>query len=173
MSNEETYEQYPKRIVALSTIVGLSIYGLGAFILWRLGFLLGIFYLLFCLWVESAILRKSCVHCYYYGKLCGMGKGKLCGWLFKQGDPNKFTEREASWREIVPDMLVLIIPLIGGIISSIISFSWIYLGAMIVLLLLLFGGNAVVRGSFVCKHCKQRELGCPAEKLFAGKEKQC
>ena len=38
------------------------------------------------------------------------------------------------------------------------------------LVALSFGGNAVVRGSFTCKYCKQQELGCPAQALFAGKE---
>jgi hypothetical protein len=27
-------------------------------------------------------------------------------------------------------------------------------------------GNAIIRGSFVCKTCKQKELGCPAARLF-------
>jgi len=38
------------------------------------------------------------------------------------------------------------------------------------LLALLIGlatqGNYLVRSRIACKYCKQRELGCPAEKLF-------
>jgi hypothetical protein len=40
--------------------------------------------------------------------------------------------------------------------------------ALAVLIALSFVGNAVLRGSFACKYCKQREIGCPAEKLFGG-----
>jgi hypothetical protein len=29
-----------------------------------------------------------------------------------------------------------------------------------------FAGNAMVRGCLVWKHCKQKDIGCPAEKLF-------
>ncbi|MBN1316686.1 MAG: hypothetical protein JXA42_14505 [Anaerolineales bacterium] len=172
MNADETYENYPKRIVLLSAGVGLAIYGLGAFILWRISPWLAVAYLLFCVWIESTIMRKSCVHCYYYGKLCGMGKGRMCRWLFKPGEPHKFSDREVSWREVIPDMLVLAIPLVGGVITLIVSFSWVYLGCLLLLILFATGGNAVVRGSHVCKHCQQRVLGCPAEKLFAGKEKE-
>jgi len=36
----------------------------------------------------------------------------------------------------------------------------------IILFFLFFGGTAMIRGNLVCKYCKQREIGCPAEKLF-------
>jgi hypothetical protein len=37
--------------------------------------------------------------------------------------------------------------------------------------ILYFGGNAVRRGSFACKYCKQREIGCPTEKVFMKERK--
>jgi len=40
-----------------------------------------------------------------------------------------------------------------------------------ILLVLSFGGNAFIRGSFACNYCKQKEIGCPAEKLFSKKTK--
>ena len=36
----------------------------------------------------------------------------------------------------------------------------------IALLLLGFLGNALVRGHLACRYCRQREIGCPAERLF-------
>jgi len=39
----------------------------------------------------------------------------------------------------------------------------------VALVMLSFVGNAVIRGSFACKYCRQREIGCPASRLFAGK----
>ena len=39
--------------------------------------------------------------------------------------------------------------------------------AVVLIILLTTLGNAIVRGSLACKHCMQRELGCPAEKLFS------
>ena len=163
-------EAYPARIVVLSASVAILLYAVGATIVGYLWVWLAAAYLLFCAWVELNVLRKSCVHCYYYGKICGLGKGKLCSWLFRRGDPRRFVEREASWRELIPDMLVLVIPLVAGIVALILDFSWLLLGLLVLLLLLALGGNALVRGSFACKYCRQRELGCPAEKLFGGRD---
>ncbi|MBM3130137.1 MAG: hypothetical protein FJ009_16120 [Chloroflexi bacterium] len=162
-----SYENYPIRIVVLSGAIAFSIYAIGTFILAGFGILIAALYVLYCLGVELAILKGSCVHCYYYGKVCSFGRGKLCALFFKRGDPQNFLRRQISWKEILPDLLVALVPLLGGIALLIREFSWIVAGAMVVLVLLSFGGNALVRGSFACKFCKQRELGCPAEKLFS------
>ncbi|MGC9363291.1 MAG: hypothetical protein ACP5FZ_01840 [Fidelibacterota bacterium] len=44
------------------------------------------------------------------------------------------------------------------------------LAALIVIILLASTGNSFVRGSLICKYCRQRALGCPAEKLFEKKK---
>jgi hypothetical protein len=106
------------------------------------------------------------MNCYYYGKWCSLGRGKLCALLFPKGNPQKFIDRKVTWRDVVPDFLVFIFPLIGGIIGLFLHFSWIVVGALIALAMFSFGGNALVRGMLACKHCKQRDLGCPAVQLF-------
>ena len=168
---EETYENFPAWIPILSNLVSISIYAIGAYILAGFGILFAILYLLYCLWLEIGILRRSCVDCYYYGKVCGLGKGKLCALLFKKGDPQKFVEKEISWAQLLPDFMVFIVPLVGGIILLLRNFNWLLVALLAILLMLSFGGNAAIRGSFACKYCKQREIGCPAEQLFGGKEK--
>jgi hypothetical protein len=97
-----------------------------------------------------------------------LGKGKLCAWLFRPGDPEKFSARTVTWRDVAPDMLVLLFPLAGGIALLIKSFSWPLAAMLAILVSLSLGGNAFVRGAFTCKHCKQRELGCPAQRFFGG-----
>lgn len=166
MQNNKAYENFPIWIPLLSCVLSVAIYTLGAFIFYQLTFLLTIFYLLFCLWIEFRILQKSCVNCYYYGKICGLGRGKLCPVFFKKGNPEKFQETEISWKDLIPDFLVLIFPLVGGIIALIMDFTWLVLVLMIVLAVLSLCGNAIIRGSLACKYCKQKELGCPAEQLF-------
>jgi hypothetical protein len=166
MSQPTVYERFPTPIVFLSNLLTIAIYAIGLYILARCGILWGVLYLLYCGWMEIRLLRHSCVNCYYYNEVCGFGKGKLCALLFKQGDPRKFAERQFGWVDLVPDFLVLIFPLIGGIVLLITDFNWIILVLLIVLLVLSSAGNAFIRGSFACKYCKQKELGCPAEKLF-------
>lgn len=164
----QVYESYPAGIVLLANALSAAIYAVGAYILagfgpWAVGG-----YLVYCLWAESRVLRMSCVNCYYYGKWCGLGRGKVCAWLFDRGDPARFASRTISWWDIVPDFFVSLLPFVAGIILLIEGWSWVLLALLVALVALTFGGNAFVRGSCLCNHCKQRELGCPAEKLFGG-----
>jgi hypothetical protein len=160
------YERFPMSIVLLSNALTIAIYAIGLYMLAQCGIWWAALYLLYCGWMEIRLLRFSCVNCYYYDNVCAFGKGKLCARLFKQGDPQKFAEKECRWLDLLPDFLVMIFPLIGGIVLLITDFSWIILVLLIVLLGLSSAGNAFIRGSYACKYCKQKELGCPAEKLF-------
>jgi hypothetical protein len=164
------YERFPIWVAILSNLVGLSIYLIGAYVLAGFGPRMSGLYLLYCFGLESRLLKGHCVNCYYYGKLCGFGKGKLCSWLFKQGEPQKFAETEISWANLLPDFIVLLWPVLGGIILLVQNFSWLLIGILVLLVALSMSGNAIVRGSFACKYCRQKELGCPAARLFGLEE---
>lgn len=160
------YENYPLKIVFLSNLLTLSTYIIGAYILFNLAIIFGILYLIYCLILEIRLLRKSCINCYYYGKTCGFGKGRISSLFFKKGDNSKFTLQKINWKDMIPDLMIFILPLIGGIFILISNFSWIILSLIVILLILSTVGNAIIRSIFTCKYCKQRKLGCPAEKLF-------
>ena len=162
----KAYENFPVWIPLLSCVLSVAIYAIGAFIFYQLSIIFTALYLLFCLWIEFRILQKSCANCYYYGKICGLGRGKLSPLFFKKGNPEGFTDRKISWKDLIPDFLVLIFPLVGGIIALIMDFTWLILVLMVILIVLSLYGNALIRGSLACKYCKQKELGCPAEQLF-------
>ena len=166
MQNNKAYDNFPIWIPFLACVLSLSIYALGSYIFWLLYIPLTAAYIIFCLWIEYRILRLSCVNCYYYGKTCGLGRGKLCAMLFKKGNPESFLEKEIRWKDLIPDFLVLIFPLVGGIIVLIRDFRWLILVLMVILVMLSMGGTAFIRGSFACKYCKQKELGCSADQLF-------
>lgn len=172
MKELDSYESFPLRIVLLSNVVTIAIYAIGAYIFSGFGTWWAVLYLVYCGWIEVRVYRHSCVNCYYYGKVCGFGKGKLCSLLLKKGDPQKFVETQINWFDLVPDFMVFILPTIGGIVLLVTAFSWVVLALLAVLLVLSFGGNALVRGSFACKYCKQKEFGCPAEKLFSKEPKR-
>jgi hypothetical protein len=153
-------------MVAASNALSLSIYAVGAYVLSGFGALAVLLYLLYCLWLEFRVLQRSCVNCVYYRRTCCFGKGKICSSLFKKGDPKKFAAWEITWGDMLPDFMVSLLPLLGGVILLVKDFTWTILAAMAALLILSFAGNAAVRGQLACRHCKQRILGCPAEKLF-------
>jgi len=172
MDTTKTYEQFPLWIPLIALLMELCMFLLGAYILLGFGILIVILYLLYCISMELIVVLRGCKNCYYYGKLCGMWKGRIAPLFTKKGDTAKFNERTIRPIDLLPDFLVTIFPLVGGIILSVLDFSMLRVGLMIILLVLSLGGTAVIRGSFACKYCKQREVGCPAETLFNKKQQQ-
>jgi hypothetical protein len=166
MQDPETYEQYPAGTVILSNLLSLGIYVAGAIILYQLGIIWVIIYLIFISWLELRLIGGHCTDCYYYGKACAFGKGWLSGKCFRKGSPEKFIHMTITWKDLVPEFLVMLIPVIAGIYLLVMEFRWLILLLMIVLLVLGFFGNAFVRGQLACKYCRQRATGCPALTLF-------
>jgi hypothetical protein len=166
MQEPGCHEKYPIPIVIVSNLVSLLIYGIGAFILSQFGLIWVIGYVLFIILLEFRLLSRHCVNCYYYGNTCAFGKGWLSSLFFRKGQPEQFNQKKITWKDIVPDFLVFIIPVLAGIVLLIQEFTWIILILIIALVLLGFLGNALVRGQLACRYCKQREIGCPASQLF-------
>lgn len=170
MKNQKTFENYPGCIIFVSNLVSITISLIGALIIAQLGIVwLGV-YLLYIIFLEIKLMKKGCTNCYYYGKYCAFGRGKISSLFFKKGSNTNFSKRKMTWKDILPDFLVSIIPLIVGIVLLIMDFSWLILILIIILVILTSAGNSFVRGSLACKFCKQRMLGCPAEKLFNKKK---
>jgi len=160
------YENYPLSTVIVSNLVSVLIWVIGAFILSLIGLPWAFLYLLFVFALEFRLVSGHCRDCYYFGKTCSFGKGRLSALFFSKGNPEKFCSITLTWKDIIPDFLVFFIPVIAGIVLLVQGFSWTILVLVIVLLVLGFAGNAFVRGQLACRFCKQREMGCPAEKLF-------
>ena len=159
-------ENYPISTVFVSNLVSLLIYVIGAIILFQFSIIWVALYVIFILILEFRLLSSHCVDCYYYGKTCAFGKGRLSALFFRKGNPEKFIQIKLSWKDIVPDFLTFIIPVLAGILLLVLNFTWTMLLLVIALFLLGFLGNALVRTHLACRYCKQRKIGCPAEKLF-------
>jgi hypothetical protein len=166
----ESYENFPLWMPFIAVLLSLIGYILGAYILSGFGLFIVALYIIYCIFIELLVIFRSCKYCYYYGKICGLGKGKIAPLFTKKGTPSKFIDKKISWYDLIPDFLVGIIPLIGGIILLYNDFSYVILGLIILLLVIFFGGTGFIRGSFACRYCKQKELGCPAQEIF-NKEK--
>ncbi len=166
METIQSHENFPVRLVAAAVLVNVSIYALGVFILAGFGSIMMALYLLYCLGYEVHVMKMSCVDCYYYDKWCAFGRGKAAALFFKRGDPKHFLTKSISRKELLPDMLVVIFPLVGGIALLIRDFSWGIVIALAFLLTFSFYGNYLIRSRIACAFCKQRELGCPAEQFF-------
>lgn len=134
--------------------------------MYRIGLALSILYLAYILILEYRLIRYHCVNCYYWGKTCGFGKGRISSMFFKRGDLSRFCAKDMSWKDMIPDLLVTLIPLVTGIVLLIIKFDGVLLLAILILIGLTTVGNGFIRGHLTCKYCKQKELGCPAYSLF-------
>jgi hypothetical protein len=164
-------EQYPLSTVLASNLLSVLLYGTGICILFQAGIPWVIGYGIFILILETRLIGWHCVDCYYYGKTCAFGKGRLSSLFFRKGSPEKFLGMSLTWKDMVPDFLVFIIPVLAGILLLVQEFSWTILVLIMALFLLGFLGNAFVRGQLACRYCKQREIGCPAMQLFNKTEK--
>jgi len=170
MESKKIFEEYPSSFVFISNIVQIFIYLIGVYIIYLFNPIAVFFYVFFILILEIRLLKKSCTNCYYYGKKCAFGKGKICHLFFNKGESDKFFKK-ISWLEIIPDFLVFIIPMTIGILMMMINFNFILLGLVIILFLFSSIVTGFIRGSLACKFCMQRYIGCPAEKLFSKKIK--
>lgn len=166
MDSIKPYENFSPSLVLFSVLVTVATYALGVSILSCFGIVPAALYLIYCLGVEIHVMKMSCVDCYYYGKWCAFGRGKVAPFLFRQGDPKRFASKCISWKELLPDMLVVLVPLVGGIALLVMRLSWSVTLMLAALLMLAFGGNYIVRSRIACRYCKQREIGCPAERFF-------
>ena len=103
----------------------------------------------------------------YYGKLCAFGKGAIAAIFFEEGTPEKFCERELGFKDFIPQVLVVLIPLLVGI-ALLISrgFNLLILTAMIYPVFSWFAVNPFLYGKLACIQCKQGSICCPALKFF-------
>jgi len=159
-------EKYSCRTVILTNSVSLAIYVLGIGIMAQVNWWVMTAFVLYIVWLEIRLIKGGCVNCYYYGRLCAFGRGKIAAWLFKQGDPERFARRELTFWDLLPDLLLAVIPFITGLVLLILNFSWGMLIALVALFFLASSGNGLVRSKLACPNCHQRELGCPAERFF-------
>lgn len=117
-------------------------------------------YLIFAVLMVYVILRKLvCTKCFYYGKCCHSGWGKLSALFFKKGNMEKFSGVVVK---ILPPLtygLLLIVPLVSIVISMIRSFSITKLIVLILLLLVSSYSGAIGRKKS-CERCKMKYI-CP------------
>lgn len=161
-----TFEKYPFYIVLMSNALNLLIYTSGILILLQAGIYYVIPYIAYILVLEIRLLKSGCTRCYYYGKTCAFGKGRVSSILFSKDESKNFCDKQYTKLGLMIDSLVSVAPLITGIVLMILDFSFSILLLCIAIVLFTTAGNGIIRGKFACKFCKQRELGCPAEKVF-------
>lgn len=163
---KKIYENYPWWSIIISDLVPLTIYAIAGYIIYQFGLIWLIIYLVYFAILELSFYPKACVYCYYYGKWCFSGKGKIAGWFFKKKEPEEFCKRKASFVGMLPELLVVIVPIVLGIILLVKEFNLFILILIILDFILVSWGNAFVRGKLACPHCRQGQICCSARDMF-------
>ena len=127
---------------SLLGVIGENLLHLGAWILvgyllWPVLTVAGV-PLLTILWaaivvvVQILLKKHNCSGCYYYGKSCHLGWGKISSAMFAQdsGDPN--IGARLSLFYIVPPPVVMITAIVFGAIEGIAWGYWVALGLYVV-----------------------------------------
>lgn len=130
-----------------------------------LGFLLGYLYLIFA-FVDMYILMplKVCPNCPYYklkDSLCVSGMNLVSRRFAKEGNIKDFARRAKG--PLCPNNLYvasLAIPIIGIIPALVLSFSWLELIILLVLVSLLLFRFFVIFLKIACVHCRAQNV-CP------------
>ena len=166
----EAFEGYPCSTVFISNFVNLMVCVVGVYLVWQLGALWGVLFIVFLLGNEFFIYKHGCSCCYYYGKRCAFGRGKVARFFVKKDDPKKFCQRNVTWLNLLPVIVASLVPVIVGVILLIWDFRLFILILTLVPLLNWFVFNPLIFGRLGCLHCKQGRICCPANDFFSKKK---
>jgi hypothetical protein len=172
---EKLFESYPLWMTFVYYLVSLLIYLPGLYLTYLILPVFAILFFFYIMYLEIQVLREGCRRCYYYGKRCVCGKGKIAKVFMKKDTKVKFNEKEVTGKSMIPSMLPPFFALIAGIYLTYMSwpnFSFIIVGLAIIPLIVTFLGNPILYGKIACLHCKQGKLGCPACDFFMKMEKK-
>lgn len=157
---DQGIEQYSKVTVIFGNFMMLLWIALGTIACRFLCPLVAWIYFAFAIIMVYVVLRKLvCTNCYYYGKLCAMGWGKLSALLFKKGNIKDFKTSIGVKLAPLTYGLLSIIPLILVVISIFLGFSIFKIVILVLLLLVSFYSGAISRKK-TCAECKMK-LMCP------------
>jgi hypothetical protein len=151
------YQDYPLSIILLRWFFLGIAFGLGIYILFQFKEILAYAYILYGAICLTLILPLSrCVYCYYHGRLCDSGFGKIAAYLFPKDEESKYTSKYVYFSLTYPFWLL---PGLFAFFQVLRRRSWealiIFLAFLLILLL-----ERVFLKAAGCKKCYQRKI-CP------------
>lgn len=151
-------ENYPKYIIVIRWIILLWAFALGTYILADLHFALAIIYVLYSMIALTLILPLSrCVSCFYHGKVCNTGWGRIAGYLFEKGDESKYEEH---YNYAIFLHLLWLVPLVVALLQVVRKRNIFALSIFVIYVFILLVEKIILK-KLCCKRCHQREF-CPA-----------
>ncbi len=119
----EGTESFAMSAVISENVLYLALWALAGYLLWPVWLPNGI-PLLTAVWallvvVIQVVLKKhNCSGCYYYGKMCHLGWGKISAAMFEQDCGNMETGKKLTLFYIVSPPVILLTSLIFAVLAS-------------------------------------------------------
>jgi hypothetical protein len=150
------YGNYPTPPVAVNILAVLLALAVGVTIVAQFGWWAVLGYAMIGLVAVFLSLAFGCTRCYYYGRVCGTGLGKIAALIFKKRDEEEFGKslsQTVSWTLIG---VTLALPLVAGLVSLGQGFTLarlLWLGAFLVLMIV----TLLTHSNLVCNRCREAE----------------
>jgi hypothetical protein len=110
------------------------------------------------LYALTLVLPLSrCVNCFYYGRACNTGWGKVAAYLYAKGDESKYAEH---YGYAIFLHLLWVVPLLASFLKLIMGKSLFFLIFVLVYALVLWIEKVGLK-KLACRRCHQRDF-CPA-----------
>ena len=149
---------YPKSVIIIRWLVLAAGFALGIYILWGIRDFLGLAYIVYSLIALTLILPLSrCASCFYHGRACNTGWGRVAAYLFPKGDESRFV---VNYNYAIFLHLLWLVPLLASLIQLLRNRSLLALIIFAAYLLVLLMEKIILK-KLACARCHQREF-CPA-----------
>lgn len=153
---ETGLEEYPKAVIIIENLALLIWIALGALAASYVATELAIAYVAFAAIMLLFLLRKLlCTHCYYYGKWCHIGWGKLTALIFPKGNPEEFNTGLGQKLVPVTYGLLMMVPILALVFSMLGAFTLEKLGLLIAIFAV-SGYSGFIARKNSCALCKMR-----------------
>jgi len=154
----EGNESFPLSLIIRENLLYLTIWVLAGYLLWPVWThsglpLLTIVWVIMIVIIQILLKKHLCSGCYYYGKLCHLGWGKISSALFKQDSGNLKTGMNLSFFYIIPPPVILLTSLVFAIINN---SSWTYW--FVLVLYVIFNAVSFPARKKSCSLCVMREV---------------
>jgi hypothetical protein len=154
------YDNYPMHIVILNLVELFAALSVGLLLTAQVGGGAVLLYALLGFLGVLLSLAYGCTRCCYYGKVCGMGVGKIAALAFSQRDEGEFGQAPSQTLAWTLLGFVLALPLAAGLVSPtrgpnlpVLAALAIYLGLVLLIVL--------THSRLVCGRCQQaRDKRC-------------
>ncbi|MCK4444607.1 MAG: hypothetical protein KAW09_08685 [Thermoplasmata archaeon] len=159
VSTATSSRSWSAREVVVANISSMLTYILGTLIIFHVGALFGMLYIIFVITELILFMRFVCIYCPTYNRIhCPSGYGKMAAMMFKKGEVARFRQ---MFNRFIPFLsLVWVVPVLGALVLLYSDFSSYYLGLLVSFVIVGYIILPMFHRHFGCRECPNKG-NCP------------